>query len=113
MEDFKGKLIRKLVKGDIIYDTLGLSNFIWYRYVCPMPTKSGKDDENYFILIDCRVEKPIRMYYEHLNKILEKNLNSLDDVTEFQIIETEKHLEYLKSERKTINKALGKEDSHE
>lgn len=93
------KLIRKLERNEIIYDDLGMSRFVWYRYVCPMPLKNGEDCENYFILIDCRTETPIRMYYKDLNSILGKNLNNLNDVRERQIELTKKHLEYLQNER--------------
>lgn len=92
------KLIRKLEKNETIYDDLGMSNFVWYRYLCPLPLKKGKDCDKYFILIDGRFETPIRMYYTDFNKILEKNLNSLEDVKKRQIKLTEEHLTYLKNE---------------
>ena len=90
------KLIRPLKKGDKIYNDLGMTNFIWYRYLCPLLLKNGEDDTHYHILIDDRIAQPIRMYWKDLNTILEKNLNSLDDVRLRQIELTEKHLKYLK-----------------
>jgi hypothetical protein len=91
------KHIKDLKMGDPFYDADRFS-FTWYEYLMPMPVKNIKNEGYYHIVINKKKEEPERIYKDELAKILEKNLNSLEDVRKYQIKKTEDWLKYLKEE---------------
>lgn len=90
--------IQELTPGFRIYDVT-YSDFIYYDYLCPMPVKNPVNDGFYFILINKRIEKPIRMYKDELQKLLDNGIFTLEDCLDKQIELAEKHVEFLKQKR--------------
>lgn len=91
--------VSQLYKGFKFY-TADFPNFNWFTYFAPMdikPIHPEKDDRiPYHILID-KNERPIRVYKDELQYMLDLKLYSLEDVHKYQIKKTEEHLEYLKN----------------
>ena len=96
--------IQELTEGFRLYDVTR-NDFIWYDYLCPMPVKNPANGGKYFILIDKRTEKPIRMYKTELNRLLELGIFTLDDALDKQIELAQKWVEFLIENRdKKTNK---------
>lgn len=66
------KTVEDLKQNDIIYDINSEEKLIKYYYLCINPRNT-----NYHILIDASSDNPIKMYYETLQKILDKNLYNI------------------------------------
>lgn len=86
--------IEELTPGFRVYDVT-YGDFNWYDYVCPMPVNDGL----YFIFINKRIEKPIRMYKDEVQKLLNNGIFTLEDCLDKQIELAEKHVEFLKQKR--------------
>ncbi len=76
--------VAELTPGFVFY-TATVTDFIWYEYVAPMPIKNTKNQNKYFILIDKRTEKPIRMYHDELQLLLDQGLFKLEDCLKRQL----------------------------
>ena len=88
--------IEELTPGKIIYD-VSFESFIWYEYVCPMPVKNPKNSGQYFIFIDKRVEKPVRLYKRDVQRILNGGIFNLKDCLIKQLELAENHVKFLKT----------------
>lgn len=99
--------MRKLVKMKIEDLTPGFrlykvtrNGYNWYDYFCPMPVKNPTNEGRYFILIDKRIEEPVRMYVKDLQRLLDEGIFTLEAALDEQIKLTEEWLNFLKESRK-------------
>jgi hypothetical protein len=90
--------IEELTPGFRLYD-VSKTTFMWYDYLCPMPVKNPSNEGNYFILIDKRLEEPVRMYKDDLNRLLENGIFTLDQALDKQIELAEDWVKFLKEKR--------------
>ena len=91
--------IKDLTPGFRIYEATKI-DFIWYDYLCPMPVKNQANEGNYFILIDKRNERPVRMYKKDLEDLLNEGLFTLEAALDKQIELAEDWVKFLKNKRK-------------
>lgn len=94
--------ITELTPGFIFYDATA-DSFMWYEYVCQMPVKNPTNADKYFIIIDKRFEKPIRIWCKDLEKILDKKLFTLKDAIQEELRLAKDRVLFLESQLEKQN----------
>ncbi|AFF28057.1 gp59 [Sphingomonas phage PAU] len=86
--------------GDTFYYLNDNLNIVRYEFREEYPMKSKSMQRKYFIVIDRCNERPIRVHFKVLEKMLEANIRTLKEA---KIVKLEKYKEFVKTLEENIN----------
>lgn len=91
--------IENLKQGDTFYK-VEIDKITKYEYLMlyPFHNPINVKANGYHIILDKNFDEPKRIYYTHLQKILDQSVTTFEEAKALRINLIEKHLEYLRKD---------------